>query len=236
MKRTFSILSAAVVAAALASPAMAQTPATNGPATTGALNNAVGAMISPTIPPPDHDTTRREVRRFDNLEDQRPEAVKELYKDPTLVNNPDYLAKHPGMQEWMTKHPQAATELKEHPKEFLARERNFDRREDRYEHRHGDERFERHDRDDRIGRGEVGRFHKGYRDHHPEAAEQLSKDPNLVNNKEWVEKHPGFRDYTKDHPTVREDRQEHPYKFEARERAHERWEHRHGADKGHTTN
>ncbi len=79
----------------------------------------------------DSDTTRREVRRFDRYLDRHPEVAEDLKREPALVNNPDYLAKHPGLGNFLRQHPGVREELKENPRAFMNRERRYDRRERR---------------------------------------------------------------------------------------------------------
>jgi hypothetical protein len=41
-------------------------------------------------------------------------------------------------------------------------------------------------------------------DGHPEIAEQLRKDPSLIDNQRWVANHPGLKEYLQDHPRFSE--------------------------------
>jgi len=65
--------------------------------------------------------------------------------------------------------------------------------------------------------GPVSRFDNGYLDEHPEVAQQLGRDPRLVDNPQFLANHPGLDEYFKNHPEVREDLQHHPDRFMARE-------------------
>ena len=91
---------------------------------------------SPTAPTQtqrdDRDITRRELRSFDGFLDTHHEIAKDLRKDPTLVDNADYLAKHPELQAYLNNHPGVRGELKEHPRYFMRRERRYER------HEHGE--------------------------------------------------------------------------------------------------
>lgn len=81
----------------------------------------------------DQDITRRELRNFDRYLDAHPEVAQELRKDPNLINNPDWVNKHPELKEWLAKHPHARGELKEHPRAFMRRERKYEKHE-KHEH------------------------------------------------------------------------------------------------------
>ena len=50
-------------------------------------------------------------------------------------------------------------------------------------------------------------------DGHPEIAEQLRKDPSLVNDKKFVGSHPALQQFLADHPGVREEYKENPNAF-----------------------
>jgi hypothetical protein len=66
--------------------------------------------------------------------------------------------------------------------------------------------------DNDITRREVvlmGEFLKN----HPEVAEQLQKDPKLIDNKRFVDDHPALHEFLAEHPEVRQQFDEHPYAF-----------------------
>ena len=52
-----------------------------------------------------------------------------------------------------------------------------------------------------------------YFDSHPEIANQLAKDPTLIDNQQFVDSHPSLHTYLHDHPNVRHEFKTHPYKF-----------------------
>ncbi len=160
-----------------------------------------------TTPSPvqDKDITRPELRNFDRFLDEHPNVTKELNNNPSLINNPAWLSKHPQLQTFLKNHPGVREEMKENPGRFMQRER----------------RYEGEGRD--ISRGELGRFDR-FLDSHPKVAEELRKDPKLIDNKEFVENHPELREFLKNHPRVREDLKEHPRAFMGRERHYERHE------------
>ena len=69
-----------------------------------------------------------------------------------------------------------------------------------------------------ITGGEVARFDNGYLDEHPEVARQLAHDPRLVDNREYLENHPGLREYLHNHPVARRDWKSHPFRYMTAER------------------
>jgi|HubBroStandDraft_6_1064221.scaffolds.fasta_scaffold00197_3 hypothetical protein len=144
-----------------------------------------------------HEGERSEVARFNQFLDSHPEIAEQLRKDPSLVDNPEYEKNHPALQAYLADHPQIREEIKQHPDAFM-------RQEDRYDRHEGN-------RDD-ITRGELARFNE-FLDSHREIAEQLRKDPSLVDNPEFERNHPALHAYLQDHPEIREQLKEHPDAF-----------------------
>jgi hypothetical protein len=157
------------------------------------------------------------VARFDNgYLDEHPEVARELGRDPRLVDNPQFLATHPGFDSYLAAHPGVRTELQTHPDRFMSDEW----RDDVY--------GRRGNLGDGITRGEVSRFDNGYLDEHPEVAQQLGHDPRLADNPQFLATHPGLDSYLAAHPGVRTELQAHPGRFMTDEWKHERFEDGHG--------
>jgi GrpB-like predicted nucleotidyltransferase (UPF0157 family) len=145
------------------------------------------------------DITRTELVNMDRFMDTHPEIAEQLRKDPSLVDNKQFVQNHPPLQQFLADHPGVREEYKEHPEAFMHAEERFDRREDR-------------DRGLGITRTELVDMEQ-FMNSHPEIAEQLRKDPSLVDNKQFVESHPGLQQFLADHPGVREEYKEHPDAF-----------------------
>jgi|HubBroStandDraft_2_1064218.scaffolds.fasta_scaffold24226_4 phage-related protein len=158
----------------------------------------------------DRDVTRGELANMDRFMDSHPEISEQLRKDPSLVNNKEFVENHPALQQFLAQHPGVREEYKENPNAFMNREERFDRREDRTG-----------DRD--VTRGELANMDR-FMDGHPEISEQLRKDPSLVNNKEFVENHPALQQFLAQHPGVREEYKENPNAFIAQEQRYDRRE------------
>ena len=166
----------------------------------------------------DHDITRGELTNMDAFMDQHPEIAEQLRKDPSRVNDKQFVASHPALQQFLADHPGVREQYKENPNAFMNREGRFDRQEDR---RAGD-------RD--ITRGELANM-DAFMDRHPEIAEQVRKDPSLVNNKRFVADHPELQEFLEDHPGVREEVKENPNAFMNREGRFDRQEDRRAGDR-----
>jgi phage-related protein/GrpB-like predicted nucleotidyltransferase (UPF0157 family) len=158
----------------------------------------------------DRDVTRQELVNMDRLMDSHPEIAQQLRKNPSLVNNQEFVENHPALKEFLATHPGVREEYRENPNGFMSREQNFDRREDQ-------------PRDRDVTRGELANMDR-FMDSHPEIAEQLRKNPSLVNKEEFVENHPALKEFLATHPGVREEYRENPNGFMSREQNFDRRE------------
>jgi phage-related protein len=70
-----------------------------------------------------------EVRSLDAFLDNHSAIERELRKDPSLANNPDYLAKHPELKGYLDQHPLIRRELAENPRAVIRAEKRFDKAE-----------------------------------------------------------------------------------------------------------
>ncbi len=59
-------------------------------------------------------------------------------------------------------------------------------------------------------------------DQHPEVAQQLKANPQLVDNRQYVQNHPGLHEFLENHPDARAQCRSHPYKFTCREDRYDR--------------
>ena len=108
MKRTLTILSAALLTAAIAAPLRAQVPPPV------PVNTAYGAH-------------HPDVEGFDNYLYDHPEVRGELSKDPRPIDDPAYMAKHPELRDYMHEHPREAAAFRRHPDRFMHREHVYNR-------------------------------------------------------------------------------------------------------------
>jgi hypothetical protein len=132
----------------------------------------------------DGDITRQELAQFDQFLDGHREIAEQVRRDPSLVNNDQFVRNHPALQTFMQQHPTVREELKENPNAFMHQEARYDRSEDRM-------------RDERV------RFDR-FLDGHREIAEQLRKNPKLINDEAYVKGHPELQTYLQDHPELRQ--------------------------------
>jgi len=158
------------------------------------------------------DATRQELANFNQFLDSHPELSDQLRKDPSLVNNDDYVKQHPALQTYLQDHPAVRQQIKNDPNAFMREDSRFDRRDDD------------RDRDRDRNRQELARFDQ-FLDTHRETAEQLRKDPSLVDNEEFVRNHPALQSYLREHPELRAQLKQDPNAFMHQE---ERYDSREG--------
>ncbi len=161
------------------------------------------------------DATRRQLAGFDNFLDNHPRIAEDLRKDPSLVNNQEFVENHTDLQRYLQQHPEVREELSQNPNRFMRQEQRFDRREDQSR--------EDRSRDRDVTRGELANM-DGFLDSHPEIAEQLRKDPSLVNDKKFERDHPALQQFLAEHPGVREEYKENPNAFMRQEQRFDRRE------------
>src|SRR6201984_1459491 len=137
---------------------------------------------------PNSDITRQELARFDEFLDNHQEIEQQLRRDPSLVNDRDYVQTHPDLQTFLQNHPGVREEIKETPNYFMRQENRYERREDART---------------------LAQFDP-FLDKHREISEQLRRDPSLANNQQFVESHPALQSFLRDHTEVRQDLSRNP--------------------------
>jgi hypothetical protein len=146
----------------------------------------------------DRDARRDELANFDHYLDSHRETAVQIRKDPSLVNNDEFVKSHPSLQTYLQQHPEVRSAIKQNPNAFMQQEARYDQNEYRTRSGAGDEPH-RH----------FGEFLGG----HSSINEQLSKDPSLVKNDEYMQSHPELKDYLNQHPDVRQGLMQNPETF-----------------------
>ena len=168
------------------------------------FDSATGAQTTPTQPAPqsndnerpkqdrDRDITRRELASFDRFLDSHHEIAEQVRKNPSLVDNQQFLKDHPALQAYVQQHPAVREELRENPNAFMTAENRYDRNEDANR--------QDTDRDRDITRRHFSEFLGA----HSNIAKDLSKDPSLVNKDSYMREHPELQEYLNAHPEVKQ--------------------------------
>ena len=142
--------------------------------------------------------TRQQLAAFDRFLDNHPEIAEQLQKNPALINNKTFVQNHPALEQFMLGHPELRQEFEQNSVAFM-------RDEDRYEHwQNGQEqraRFEELFNMDKFLNG------------HPETADQLKKNPSLLDDPQFIASHPALQQFLSDYPRVREAVDKNPQAF-----------------------
>jgi len=150
------------------------------------------AQTSTTAPQgTDQDLGPNDRREIDNFMVNRPDVAKELQQNPSLINNPQWLAQHPEVQHFMSTHPNVQKMAAEHP-DWGAKQIQ-------------------HSVDKQMDRG-VGRTDE-FLENHPKVAQELANNPKLIDNKEYLAQHPQLNSYLNTHPEIKNQWQAHPVTF-----------------------
>jgi hypothetical protein len=100
------------------------------------IGPAASAQTQDSNPPPrtadtrSSDTTRAELRSFDQFLDRHREIGEQLERDPALVNNSQFVKNHPALENYLKQHPGVREEITENPSAFMRQENRYDRSED----------------------------------------------------------------------------------------------------------
>ncbi len=159
--------------------------------------------------PADKDITRSEMRNFDQYLDQHRDVRNDLSKNPNLVNDPNYLAKHPHLKAFLEEHPNTREELKENPSAFMKSEGSLEKAENRGE--------------TGISQTELRNW-DSYLDKHKDVQSDLSKNPGLIDDPNYLAKHPHLKQFLEQHPNTRAQLKAHPEVFMNREKSYEKSE------------
>ena len=167
---------------------------------------------APTSVPRDRDITERDVAEMDHFLDHHPEIAEQLRKDPALIDNARFVSDHPALAEYLKEHPGVRKEFDSNPYAFMHAEDRYDRGRESSGHY-----------DFGITREELASM-DGFLDKHPEIAEQLRRDPSLIDNQRFVADHPALQQYLQEHPRVSAEFRQHPDVFMRDEERYDRRE------------
>jgi hypothetical protein len=184
--------------------------------------NAQSAQDNNPPPTRSSDASQGELARFDQFLDSHRDVAEQLRRDPSLVNSSEYLQSHPDLQNYLQQHPGIRQQITDNPNAFMQRENRFDQREDaRDQSRDGDR--------GRDGdRSELARFDQ-FLDSHRNVAQELRRDPSLVNSNQYLQNHPDLQTYLRQHPGIQQQITNNPNAFMQRE---ERFDQREDARDG----
>lgn len=149
---------------------------------------ALGEENTPVAPPPPTAaataelSTKDELAQFGEFLDQNPSIEARLRENTALVSDQAFIKNRPQFAEHLDKHPNTRTELTARPRWFLFRE------------------FVRQSTPP-VTPGQIAAFDQ-FLDLHPDLAEQLSHEPQLLGQPDFLGAHAELREYFKQHPEI----------------------------------
>ncbi len=168
------------------------------------------------------DNDRRDVASFDRFLDEHREIAEQVRKDPSLLDNRDFLRDHPALQTYLQDNPGVRDQMRQDPAAFMRQEDAYDRDTNMRDRDAGGDR-------DRRDVASFDRFLDGHR----EIAEQVRKDPSLLDNRDFLRDHPALQTYLQDNPGVRDQMRQDPNAFMRQEDAFDRDSNRGDRDPNH---
>jgi hypothetical protein len=142
---------------------------------------------------------------LDAFLDKHPNIESDLEKNPSLLNNADYLTGHPDLKAFLGNHPTIQEQAAKNPQALMHRE----------------EKFDNSGRD--ITKSELANF-DSFLDKHPNIEKDMEKNPNLLTNADYLAKHPELKTFLSNHPRIQREISEHPRTFVKAERKFDRRE------------
>ncbi|MGA7853453.1 MAG: hypothetical protein WCA15_09010 [Candidatus Acidiferrales bacterium] len=135
----------------------------------------------------DRNGDHRAVANFDQFLDSHRETAEQLRRDPSQINNDEFVKSHPALQAYLQQHPEVRQDVSQNPNGFMQQEARYDR---------NDNGMDR----DSDSRRQFGEF----LGNHSDVSRQLSENPSLVKDHEYMDNHPELRDYLNSHPDVQQ--------------------------------
>jgi hypothetical protein len=144
------------------------------------------------------DNDRRDVVQFDRFLDTHREIAEQLRKNPSLADNQQFVQNHPALQNYLQDNPGVRDQIAQNPNAFMQQEDRLDAGQ------HWNDRDATHQH-----MASFGEFLGG----HSDIAHDVSKNPSVVKNREYVQNHPELDSYLSAHPEVRDDMMANPDSF-----------------------
>jgi hypothetical protein len=167
----------------------------------------------------DRGADRRDLADFGRFLDGHREIAEQVRKDPSLLDNREFVQNHPALQAFLQNNPGVRDQLRRDPNAFMRQEDLYDRdpnaRDRDADGRDRDADRGDHDADGRdrdANRKDLADFDR-FLDKHREIAEQVRKDPSLLDNREFVQNHPALQVFLQDNPGVRDQLEQDPNAF-----------------------
>ncbi|NOT58567.1 MAG: hypothetical protein HOP18_28560 [Deltaproteobacteria bacterium] len=159
----------------------------------------------------------RDRRSFDAYLDEHWETAQLLYQQPELINDRQFLRDHSALRDWLAEHPRAARVIRANPREVLWEKRSDHSRADSGIPSTG-VRADQPQVTRAISAEEVQSLGE-YLDSHWEEADALYREPELINDRQFVRSHPSLDTWLRERPDAARSIRERPRDFFWRQRS-----------------
>ncbi len=146
----------------------------------------------------DRNTYRRDVANFDRFLDGHREISEQVRKNPSLLDNREFVQNHPALQSYLQDNPGVRDQLRNDPNAFMRHEDAFDRDANMRD------RDPMHDHMADFG---------GFLHSHADIQRDLSRDPSVVKDHDYVHNHAELVAYLNAHPDVQAELMANPQTF-----------------------
>lgn len=131
----------------------------------------------------------REAVNFDQFLDQHPEIAGQLRSDPSLLDNQDYVDSHPALRTYRDDHPTMRESAEHDPAAFMQLSEHS------------------------AGLKQEATSFAQFLDQHREIAEQIRRDPSLLDNRQFIDSHPALRTFRDNDTAMRQWAEQNPAAF-----------------------
>src|SRR6266853_43137 len=139
-----------------------------------------------------------QVASFDQFLDKHQEIAEQIRRDPSLAKNQQFVNNHPALQAYLQDHQGVREQLDQNPNAFMQQEKTYESRENGT---------------DRGGMNREQHSFGQFLGTHSDISGQLSKNPSLLKNREYMSSHPELQAYMKTHPDAQSQMAKDPDSF-----------------------
>jgi hypothetical protein len=145
----------------------------------------------------------RDQRSFERYLQANSQTARQLYQDPELIRDREFVRDHESLEEWLDSHANAAEALQANPRKYLESDRAPQSSEDQTTAY--------------MSERDLRSF-ETFLDSNPETARRLYENPELIKDRQFAQNERALKGWMNDHPQAAEAIQANPHKFLWRER------------------
>ena len=146
----------------------------------------------------------RDQQSFEKYLDSNSRVARQLYQDPELIRDRQFVRDHESLDNWLDNHPDAEEALRANPHKYLQSDR-ASRTSDGQQAAYMSER-------------DLSSF-ESFLDNNPETAQSLYQNPELINDRQFTRGNTALDNWLDSHPRAADAIQANPHKFLWRERS-----------------